>query len=203
MVSHTFNFFLQDVQIPGALGIARPAQPPSRAPIGGPPPPRAIQGLQALSCGQPEQRPDLRRAVFRHQAHSALQSDSREPSPRRFRRHRDRADSRPPSRSRTPIVRRRRLPISTPPGSWQPNDSTFDPYQVQQQPAPSTAPLFHQHPYYSFPAGVGACPACAVGTVSPPAPPMYYQYMPPAAPPALSYRGHPPLPVAVSFKSRF
>ena len=58
MVSHTFNFFLQDVQIPGALGIARPAQPPSRAPIGGPPPPRAIQGLHALACSGRGWEPD-------------------------------------------------------------------------------------------------------------------------------------------------
>ena len=39
MVSHTINFFLQDVQIPGALGIVRPAQPPTRAPLGVAPPP--------------------------------------------------------------------------------------------------------------------------------------------------------------------
>ena len=122
MVSHTFNFFLQDVQLPGALGIARPAQRPTRAPIGFPPPPRASQGAHALPSGQLELRADPGRAPSRRAAQFDFQADARAPSPGRYSRNRGRVASRLPSRSRTPIARRRRLPVSAPPGSWQPSD---------------------------------------------------------------------------------
>ena len=127
------------MQIPGALGIARPAQPPTRAPIGFPPPPRASQGAQALPSRQLELRADPGRAPSRRAAQFGFQADAHVPSPGRYSRDRGRAASRLPSRSRTPIARRRSLPVSAPPDRGN-QVHAYDPYQVWSQPAP---PVMH------------------------------------------------------------
>jgi hypothetical protein len=144
MVSHTINFFLQDVQIPSALGIVRPAQPPTRAPLGVAPPPRAIQGPQVASRGQPAERPVLQRHRSRHSSHAEHRSSSGDVTPPRGGRTRARATSRP--RSRTPLARRRAPSVSGPqgpPGSWQPNNAAADPYQERMQQPLTTIPLLH------------------------------------------------------------
>ena len=168
--------------MPGALGIVRPAQPPTRAPLGVAPPPRAIQGPQVASGAQPAQRPSLPRRRSRHSSsHAQRRSSSRDFSPRHSSRTRARAVSRP--RSRTPLARRRTPSAPShpgPPGSWQPNSAAADPYQEPVQQPVATEQTAHHAPYYSFPAGVGAYPAYATQQAASPVASWYYPGTPSA-----------------------